>query len=173
MFEVAGTPLNRREILCNDPACRTAGTRRASNSSKGEDMRPLPFSEDGGWNPYLAGALSGIVSVLSVWISGNFLGASTTFVRSAGLLEQFFAPERVEKLEYFVKTTPKIDWQWMFVVGIFIGALIAAVTSKSFRWQGLPAMWQERFGPNSHGKRAVFAFAGGTIAMFGARLADG
>ncbi|SHJ82880.1 hypothetical protein SAMN02745165_03284 [Malonomonas rubra DSM 5091] len=129
--------------------------------------------EDKGWNPYLAGALSGLVSVLSVWIAGQFLGASTTFVRSVGLLEQLISPERVAQMEYFIKTTPKIDWQWMFVVGIFIGAFIAAKTSKSFRWQGLPDLWQQRFGPESNVKRAVFAFSGGTIAMYGARLADG
>ena len=136
-------------------------------------MRSLPPSDPGGWNPYLAGALSGLVSVLSVWVAGQYLGASTTFVRTAGLLEQLFAPDRVASMEYFIKTVPRIDWQWMFVVGIFLGALIAALTSKSFRWQGLPDMWQERFGPSSKGKRAVFAFGGGTIAMFGARLADG
>lgn len=130
-------------------------------------------SDRNGWNPYLAGALSGLVSVLSVWIAGQYLGASTTFVRTAGLLEQLFAPERVAGMEYFIKTVPKIDWQWMFVVGIFIGALIAALTSKSFRWQGLPDMWQGRFGAESKGLRALFAFGGGTIAMFGARLADG
>ena len=130
-------------------------------------------SHDGGWNPYLAGGLSGIVSILSVWIAGHFLGASTTFVRTAGLLEEFIAPERVAQMEYFIKTTPKIDWQWMFVVGIFIGALIAAVSSKSFKWQGLPDLWQKRFGTRSQVKRAFFAFAGGAIAMYGARLADG
>jgi hypothetical protein len=117
--------------------------------------------------------LSGLVSVFSVWLTGHFLGASTTFVRSAGMLEQLFAPERVASMEYFVKTAPKIDWQWMFVFGIFIGALVAAVTSKSFRWQALPEMWQRRFGAASRGKRAAFAFVGGTIAMYGARLADG
>lgn len=128
---------------------------------------------DDGWNPYLAGALSGLVSVISVGVAGQFLGASTTFVRTAGMVEKVIAPERVSQLDYFIKTVPKIDWQWMFVVGIFIGALIAAVTSGSFRWQALPDMWQERFGSKSRGKRALFAFVGGTIAMFGARLADG
>lgn len=136
-------------------------------------MRSYPSSDDGGWNPYVAGALSGLVSVLSVWLTGHFLGASTTFVRSAGLLEQLFAAERVAKMDYFIKTVPKIDWQWMFVFGIFVGALIAALTSKSFRWQALPEMWQRRFGAASKGKRAMFAFVGGTVAMFGARLADG
>jgi hypothetical protein len=125
-----------------------------------------------GWNPYLAGALSGLVSVLSIWWAGKFLGASTTFVRTAGMLEQLVAAERVGRMEYFLKEIPQIDWQWMFVAGIFLGALIAAKTSGDFRWQALPAMWESRFGPG-RAKRAVVAFGGGVIAMFGARLADG
>lgn len=130
-------------------------------------------SSGGGWNPYLAGALSGLVSVFSVWFAGKFLGASTTFVRVAGMLENVFTPERVAQMDYFIKTAPKIDWQWMFVVGIFIGALIASLSDRSFRVQALPALWQERFGVASNGRRAIFAFGGGIIAMFGARLADG
>lgn len=137
----------------------------------------MRLSPDGketpGWNPYVAGALSGLVSVFSVWITGNYLGASTTFVRAAGMVEQVVAPEHMATLDYFDKIAPKIDWQWMFVVGIFIGALIAATTSGSFRWQALPDMWQVRFGSNSRAKRALFAFFGGTVAMYGARLADG
>ncbi len=135
--------------------------------------RSAEDENDGGWNPYLAGALSGLVSVISVGVAGKFLGASTSFVRAAGMVEKVIAPEHMSRLDYFIKTAPKIDWQWMFVVGIFIGALIASLTSGSFRWQALPDMWQERFGSNSRGKRALFAFSGGTIAMFGARLADG
>jgi len=33
------------------------------------------------WNPYISGALTGLLLVLSVWIAGKFLGASTTFAR--------------------------------------------------------------------------------------------
>ena len=36
-------------------------------------------------------------------------------------------------MAYFMKENAKIDWQWMFVVGIFIGAFIAARTGKTFR----------------------------------------
>ena len=130
-------------------------------------------SHDKGWNPYLAGGLSGLVSVLSVWIAGKFLGASTTFVKSAGMLENLVAPERVEEMAYFIKTTPKIDWQFMFVIGIFIGALISALTSRTFQLRGLPDLWLKSFGPSSHTKRGIFAFLGGVIAMYGARLAGG
>jgi hypothetical protein len=128
--------------------------------------------ENKGWSPYLAGALTGLLLVWSVWFTGKYVGASTTFVRTAGFFEKQFNAERVSKMEYFVKEIPKIDWQWMFVVGIFFGSLIASITSKTFRWQATPAMWEGRFGP-SKAKRAIVAFIGGAIAMFGARLADG
>ena len=67
------------------------------------------------WSPYLAGALSGVVLILSVWIAGKFFGASTTFARSAGMIEKLFGAERVDRMVYFIKYVPKIDWQWMFV----------------------------------------------------------
>jgi hypothetical protein len=128
--------------------------------------------DDKGWSPYLAGALAGIVMILSVWIAGKYFGASTTFVRSAGMIEKIFSAERVEKMDYFIKEVPKIEWQWMFVFGIFMGSLISSTTSRSFKWKAVPDMWEDRFGPGKM-KRAVVAFIGGMIAMFGARLADG
>lgn len=128
--------------------------------------------DNGAWSPYLAGGLSGLLIVLSVWGAGKYLGASTTFVRSAGMIEQLLDPERVAALAYFIKEKPIIDWQWMFVVGIFLGSLLSALTSGSFRWQAVPDSFAQRFGP-SRGRRFAVAFAGGVVAMFGARLADG
>ena len=128
--------------------------------------------ENKGWNPYLAGALTGLLLVFSVWFTGKYIGASTTFVRSAGYIEMLFGAEKVAAMEYFKKEIPKIDWQFLFVAGIFFGSLLAAATSKSFRLQAVPPMWESRFGP-SKAKRAIVAFIGGVVAMFGARLADG
>lgn len=131
------------------------------------------MQRDGGWSPYFAGALSGLVGVFSVWFAGQYFGASTSFVRTAGLIEQLFGPERVARMEYFVKVVPGVDWQWMFVVGIFLGALVSAPASGSFKLQAVPDMWAARFGAKSTGKRALVAFLGGAVAMFGARMADG
>ena len=124
------------------------------------------------WNPYLAGALSGIVLVASVAFAGKFFGTSTTFVRATGMIEKLFSAERVAQMDYFMKEAPVIDWQWMFVIGIFLGALLAAKMSGTFAIKALPDMWRSRFG-GSILKRAGAAFVGGVIAMFGARLADG
>lgn len=48
-------------------------------------------SEKRPWNPYLAGALTGLLLVASVWFTGKYVGASTTFVRSTGFIERLFA----------------------------------------------------------------------------------
>lgn len=132
----------------------------------------MEAAEKKAWSPYLAGTLGGVLSILSVWIAGKFIGASTTFVRSAGMIEKIIGPERVAQMPYFIKEVPQIDWQWLFVVGILIGSLIASATSGTFLWKGVPDMWGKRFGPSKF-KRGIVTFLGGVIAMFGARLADG
>lgn len=135
-------------------------------------------TKDGGWSPYLAGALVGVLAVVSVYATTqlmgktNFLGASTTFVRAAGLLEQAAFAERVAANEYFTKEKVRVDWQFMFVIGIFFGALIASLSDRSFKLESVPPTWRERFG-SSIGKRAAGAFFGGIVAMLGARMADG
>jgi uncharacterized membrane protein YedE/YeeE len=75
-------------------------------------------------------------------------------------------------MEYFIKETPKVEWQWMFVTGIFLGALISALLSGDFTLKAIPDTWEKRFGKGKI-KRAIVAFIGGVIAIFGARLADG
>jgi len=133
---------------------------------------------DLGWNPYLAGAILGLLAIVSVLATTkligktNFLGASTTFVRAAGFIEKAASPEHVDQNEYFTKEKVKIDWQFMLVIGIFIGAFISSVSDGSFQWESVPPTWRQRFG-SGIGLRAVGAFLGGVIAMVGARLADG
>lgn len=124
------------------------------------------------WNPYVAGALAGLLLVLSVWITGKYFGASTTYVRAAGFAESVLDAARVAAMPYFMKEKPVIDWQWMFVLGIVLGSFAAAALSRTFRLQAVPDRFAARFGP-SVGRRFVVAFVGGAIAMFGARLADG
>ncbi|MBL7646744.1 MAG: YeeE/YedE family protein [Candidatus Hydrogenedentes bacterium] len=135
-------------------------------------------TDEGAWNPYLAGALVGLLAIASavattyVIPKTQFLGASTTFVRAAGLVEMCVVPDHVEGNAYFTKEKVKVDWQFMFVVGIFLGALISSLTSASFKLESVPPTWKARFG-DSIGKRALGALGGGAVAMFGARLADG
>lgn len=130
------------------------------------------------WSPYLAGAMIGILAVLSVVVTtivldkGQYLGASTTFVRAAGLIEKTFASGHVSFNEYFQSKKVKVDWQMMLVVGIFLGAILSSLLGKSFKSEKVPPMWDKRFGTKV-GTRAVGAILGGIVLMFGARLAGG
>lgn len=130
------------------------------------------------WRPYIAGALVGVLAILSVVVStqmlgkAKYLGASTTFVRSAGLIEQSVAPEHVADNAYYQSKKVKVDWQFMVLVGILIGAFAASRTDGSFRSEGVPPMWRDRFG-SKVSTRALGAFLGGIVAMFGARMAGG
>jgi uncharacterized membrane protein YedE/YeeE len=128
--------------------------------------------ENKAWSPYVAGVLTGAVIIASAWIAGNYFGASTCFVRVSGFIERLFSPERVAATDYFRWFGPKVDWQMMLVIGILIGAFLSSSTDGSFQIKAVPDMWRSRFGPSA-AKRGVFAFIGGIILMFGARLAGG
>lgn len=124
------------------------------------------------WNPYVVGALIGVLSMFTFYTANKPLGVSTAFSRTAGMIEKVFAPEYVARNLYFQKKTPKIDWQWMLVVGIFIGAFLSAKLSGDYEKTVVPGLWQERFG-KSKTKRLIWSFLGGAILLFGARLAGG
>ncbi len=130
------------------------------------------------WSPYIAGALVGVLAVLSVLVTTviidkpKYLGASTTFVRAVGFVEKIVDADHVSENAYFTSKKVKVDWQMLFVAGIFVGALVSARMGKSFKFESVPPIWQQRFGSSSL-VRAVGAFIGGIILMFGARMAGG
>ncbi len=130
------------------------------------------------WRPYIAGALVGLLAVLSAYVTTKqlgkpkYLGASTTFVRSSGLIEKTVAPAHVKENKYFQSKKVKVDWQFMLVIGVLIGSFLSSIFTKSFKVECSPPIWSDNFG-TSKPKRALFAFLGGAIAMFGARMAGG
>jgi hypothetical protein len=122
--------------------------------------------------------LVGVLATASVLVStkvlgkAKYLGASTTFVRAAGLIEKAVAPEHVENNAYYQAKQVKVDWQFMVLVGILIGSFSASLIDKSFKIERVPPVWTDRFGSKVV-VRAMGAFLGGMVAMFGARLAGG
>ena len=129
------------------------------------------------WNPYLAGALAGVLLVLSVAVAGHFMGASTTYARSAAVIGKSVGVD-TDSIAYFTTGKGKYgpgslpDWQLMFVVGIVIGSFAVSRASGTFRHVPVPPMWAERFGPDPL-RRGLAAFGAGAVALFGARLAGG
>jgi len=54
----------------------------------------------------------------------------------------------------------------LFLVGVCLGALVAALLSRDFAWRGIPPMWATRFGSGAP-LRAGAAFAGGFMLLVG------
>jgi len=125
------------------------------------------------WSPYAVGIGIGIVSWLTFLLLNKPLSCSTTFARSSGMIESLFrGSERVKTREYFQKFPPVIDWQWLLVIGIIIGACISSVLSGTFSFDVLSSQWVTRFGETPV-YRILAAVAGGLIMGLGARWAGG
>jgi uncharacterized membrane protein YedE/YeeE len=126
------------------------------------------------WNPYLVGALIGVLSILTFSLVDKPIGMSTGIAQASGACAlPVLGSAGVAANTYWAKkAVPAWDYGSLFVLGTFFGAFVSAVVSGSFKLESVPAVWRERFG-SSLIKRMAAAFLGGVIIIFGARLADG
>jgi uncharacterized protein len=129
------------------------------------------------WSPYVVGALIGVLTWFAFASVDKPIGVSTPFEHSAALLEKAAAPNVENTNVYFEMKaaegkSPKIGWEWMLVLGVFVGGFISSKLSGDRGASTVPRLWAWRFG-GSTPKRLVAAFGSGAIMMFGARLAQG
>ncbi len=73
---------------------------------------------------------------------------------------------------YFSKIAVPGHWELVFLAGAFLAGLVFALVRKDFRFTLIHARWAEYKG-KAAGKRLAWAFAGGFILLFGARMAGG
>ena len=124
------------------------------------------------WSPYVVGVLIGILNFVTLIVSKKFLGASTAYVKTSGMIKRIFNKEKVENNEYYKIKTPKADWGWMLVIGIVIGAFISSNLSGSFEFIIIPQLWRDFVSDNLF-FRILIATFGGIVMGFGARLSGG
>lgn len=138
----------------------------------------MHFLRTRSWSPYLVGALIGLLSWFSFATADKPIGITTAFENSAALVQKGVAPDLALQNPLFAERAkenkpPKIEWEWMLVLGVFCGAYASSKLSGD-RQTGphVPALWRWRFG-DSAGKRYAGAFLGGLVMMLGARFAQG
>jgi uncharacterized protein len=126
------------------------------------------------WSPYVVGSLIGVLSWFAFATAGRLLGITTPFEHTAALTIKAAAPQAAAAHPYYTnpEKNPKIGWEWMLVIGVFLGSAISSFLSADRSQRRVPPLWAHRFG-FSPGKRYAGAFLGGAILMFGARLAQG
>lgn len=136
----------------------------------------IRFLKEYRWNSYIVGVLLGLLSWITFMFMGKALGVSTTFVRIVGACEALFAGAHVSGNPYFAKYLvgkPAFEWQAALVVFLFVGAFIARkLSDNKLEVSDVPTVWKNKFG-ESKAKRFTFAFIGGALVAFGARMAGG
>lgn len=120
------------------------------------------------WSPYLSGALIGILQVPVFFIGGS-IGTSGATANTVCSLVNIFTGKTASSCF----TAPKSWWQLGLVIGIIIGAYVSRVLSKQYRQAISPPAWEMLLPDYSPKKRLGYAFIGGILILFGARLADG
>jgi uncharacterized protein len=126
------------------------------------------------WSPYLVGALIGVLSWFAFATADRALGITTAFEYTAALGTQAAMPQVAAANSYYQEPEkdPKIDWEWMLVLGVFVGSVLSAGLSGDRTRESVPELWRQRFG-SSRATRFAAAFLGGAVMMFGARIAQG
>lgn len=123
-------------------------------------------------DPYLAGALLGLVLFATFYVTGGGLGASAALSRvQTGVLD-LLAPAHVDRVAYFAELAGGARSPWAHsTVYMLVGTLLGGLASGLLAGR---ARVELRKGPRvSAGLRLLLAFAGGAVMAFGARLARG
>jgi hypothetical protein len=132
-----------------------------------EPRGPRPYID-----PYLAGALLGIVLFLAFFITGGGLGASGAMGQLSTALLELVAPAHVDRVAYLAEMgggsrTALASPGVAMLLGTFVGGLISGIVNRRAR----PELHK---GPSISGRsRIVAAILGGVIMGYGARLARG
>ncbi len=115
-----------------------------------------------------AGILLAVLDVLvfNSHVTDRPIGASTTYPYVGAKLFGATATE------YFAKVQKPGSWELIFLFGAFLGGLVGALVFGDFRLTALHKRWIAKKGTSS-GKRLVWAFVGGFLLIWGARMAGG
>ena len=131
-------------------------------------FKPKPYS-----NPYLTGVGLGIVLLIAFLVMGRGLGASGAISSFVAVGVEKVAPEHAAKNNFYQEylgdgtTNPLKNWLVFEIIGVMVGGFLSGSLAHRIK------RTTEK-GPNvSVRLRLVYAFTGGTIMGFGAKLARG
>jgi len=132
------------------------------------EVKSQPYS-----NPYLVGVGLGLVLLAAFVIMGRGLGASGAMSTLVSVSVETIAPQHAKNNTFYGNyigdgtTNPLKDWLVFEVIGVLAGGFISGSLAGRVR-KGIEK------GPRiSNRKRLMFAFIGGGLMGFGAKLARG
>ncbi len=104
--------------------------------------------------------------VFSSVVTNRPIGASTAYPYLADLITG------LTNNDYFDKIKPPGNWEVKFLLGAFIAGIVISIGRKEFKLEFLHKNWIKHRG-RSKFKRVIWAFIGGFLLIFGARMAGG
>lgn len=123
-------------------------------------------------NPYLGGILLGVVLFLAFFLTGGGLGASGGMNNLVVLLEDTIVPGHVDRTAYLLgiaggSKNPLDSWTVWMLLGSVVGGFASGFLNGRVKIE-------TNKGPRiSKRQRWLFAFIGGSLMGYGARLARG
>ncbi|WP_457640161.1 YeeE/YedE thiosulfate transporter family protein [Persephonella sp.] len=117
-------------------------------------------------NWFWAGTLLAVVNLIVFIVEQRPIGASTAFPYLGNLLFP------VINNEYLAEIEKSGRWELWFLAGGFFGAVVTSLITKTFRFTVTPVYWEKRL-KLGRKSRVAFAFLGGFLLIFGARMAGG
>jgi hypothetical protein len=123
-------------------------------------------------NPYIAGIVLGVVLFAAYFLTGTGLGASGAIARLTVSAEAVVAPRHVDRNAYLADmaggdSNAMDHWIVMVTAGALLGGFLSALFNRRLKVE-------TQKGPGiSTRTRWIFAFLGGGLMGFGARMARG
>ena len=124
-------------------------------------MRDKPFLH---WA--VAGTLFAVINLITFIVANRPIGASTAFPYIGNVIFP------VIENEYWKEIKTSGSWEVWFLIGGFLGAIISSTITKTFRFTFTPVYWEKNLNMSTK-SRIFFAFLGGFLLIFGARMAGG
>ena len=120
------------------------------------------------YNWLYAGAGLAVLNAI-IFLTGVFdrqIGASSTYPYMGDILAG------MTKNEYFISLQKSGYWEFIFLAGAALSGFIISIIRKDFKLRLIHSGWSKTKG-NSRTGRIFWAFVGGFIMLFGARMAGG
>jgi len=117
-------------------------------------------------NWFWAGVLLALINLVVFLVEHRPIGASTAFPYLGNLLFPVINNEYLPEIEKSGR------WELWFLAGGFFGAVITSLLTRTFRFTFTPVYWEKRL-KLGRKSRILFAFFGGFLLIFGARMAGG
>jgi len=125
------------------------------------------------YSPYLVGVGMGVLSWFAFGVAHDPLGITTALSRVGAVAAlPVIGADAVAQNSYWKPMPFSFDYGMIFLIGTMLGALVSSLVSGTFKIETVPEVWKHQFG-GSVGKRFTWAFGGGAVIMFGARMAGG